>query len=155
MSNDLLAGLDRLSTRDSNNNNRRTGTRPDQLAESKNVDDLEAYLLRLIHVTQSALDEVCNEGSNPFFDSTTGSKFSRTSANSLPESALDGRRPMKDELDYLSALDKEKLLIYRDQLEQAIRKLSADLVNKLEAKDSLYLKRDELFLRIENSTRHW
>lgn len=168
-SSDLNRSLDKLLTRDVNNNDQRiVSTSLDRLVKPENAVDLNAYLLNLIAATQSALDKVCNESSNQIRDScfdftSTGSNFGRTlssfSPNSSTRSVGDRANPTKseppDERDYLSALDKEKLLVYKEQLEQTIRKLSGDLVGELEVKDSIYLRRDELFMRIEHLTRQW
>ena len=173
---DLNTGLEKLLAassnltgeliRDVNNNDQRNSTRIDRLIKPENVADLNGYLLRLIAATQSALDDVCNESSNQNFDTSfnftdsshTGTNFDLTGFTTKSSAVFaDQPNPIKSEKtdNYLSALDKEKLLIYKEQLEQTIRKLSADLVAELEAKDSIYSRRDELFLRIESLTRQW
>ena len=141
-------------TKDENNNDQRMFARIDQLIKPETVEELDSYLLRLIATTKSALDENSSQFC-PFTDST-GSNFSPTLKGSIRSDSTSSDQPSEpNEADYLNALDKVKLLLYKDQLEQTIQKLSADLVGELEAKDLIYLKRDELFLRIENLTRQW
>lgn len=175
-SSDLNTRLNRLLIRDANNNDQ-IDSNLNRLVKPENASDLDSYLLNLIAATQSALDAVCNESSNQtryssFNFASTGSNLDRTSSNFSPSpfspdysnsstrSASGQPDPtnaerLADERAYLSALHKEKLLIYKDQLEQTIRKLSGDLVDELEVKDSIYLRRDELFMRIEHLTRQW
>lgn len=171
VSSDLATDLEKLldklltkdQTKDENNNDQQfLTTRTDQLINPRTAEDLDAYLLQLIAATKSALDDVCNENSNQFFDSSSFNFTDQTLVSPISSSGStstssdhpkESEKP--NEIGYLRTLNNGKLLLYKDQLQQTIRKLSADLVDELEAKDSIYLKRDELFLRIENLTRQW
>ena len=130
----------------------RTGQANDKtmrLTKPSRVDDLNEYFLDLVLLTRTAL-KLCSESNKAAFKEQNLIRF-------LPEEhdVLNESSNIPNDIRYLNDLSKERLLIYKDQLEQTIKKLNGDLVDELETRDSIYLRRDQLFIQIESLTKSW
>lgn len=121
------------------NNNSKTLNKSDQLAQPKTIEDLSFYLSNLIRTTQIDLikcSQIDLKSQNEHLKNCHSENNNHT-------------------IHYLNGLSKEKLLIYKDQLNQTIKKLNDDLVDELEHRDLIYLKRDKLFDQIEKLSKRW
>lgn len=110
------------------------------------VFELDTYVFGLILFTQNKLKQLNDSTSTP------ASKCFTHNLNSELDKSIE-LKEKNDLIDYFKILSFEKLLVYRDKLDQTIKKLNDDLLDLFEDRDLIYLKRDELLKQVEVLTR--